>query len=36
MTKAKATAVAKAFESGADPDAFRLLDAGGEIGRAHV
>ena len=31
MTKAKATALAKAFEGGADPDAFRLLDAGGAL-----
>ena len=31
MTKAKATAVPKAFEGEAHPDAFRLLDAGGAL-----
>ena len=31
MTKAKATALPKAFEGGADPDALRLLDAGGAL-----
>src|ERR1039458_1146531 len=31
MTKAKETALPKAFEGGADPDAFRLPDAGGAL-----
>ena len=31
MTKAKATAMPTPFEGGADPDAFRLLDAGGAL-----
>jgi hypothetical protein len=31
MTKAKATTLPKAFEGGADADAFRLLDAGGAL-----